>query len=198
MMSIPQLVESSDINAYQSEYARLFLTSHGFANKVPLSDYINQEYLLRHTSGNREREVLYNPKKGFAFTAKLIKQAPDINWIPLQNFTRQQMKQKLGEAMVYIDFGNHPGKDRIPREAAMSGCCIITSKRGSAGNSIDVPIPEEYKYEDAQKNVLSVLQIIRSIFDNYEVHYENQKLYRERIKTEKNTFEEEIKNLFDL
>lgn len=29
----------------------------------------------------------------------------------------------MRKAKVYIDFGFHPGKDRIPREAVMCGAC---------------------------------------------------------------------------
>ena len=29
---------------------------------------------------------------------------------------------------LYIDFGGFPGKDRLPREAVMHDCCIITGK----------------------------------------------------------------------
>jgi len=42
---------------------------------------------------------------------------------------------------LYVDFGKHPGKDRMPREAAVHGCCIITGRRGAAGNPFDIPIP---------------------------------------------------------
>jgi len=38
---------------------------------------------------------------------------------------------------VYIDFGHHPGQDRLPREAVQCGCVVITGKRGS-GNQINI------------------------------------------------------------
>jgi hypothetical protein len=50
---------------------------------------------------------------------------------------------------VYIDFGNHPGRDRIPREAAAMGCVVITNRRGSAENDVDIPIPNFLKIDDA-------------------------------------------------
>lgn len=36
-------------------------------------------------------------------------------------------------------FRQPPGKDRMPREAAMPGCCVITGKRGAAANPFDIP-----------------------------------------------------------
>ena len=197
-ISIEGLVNANAINAYQSEYARLFLTNHHFTNVVPLSDYINQEYLTVSSDNIKEKVVLYNPKKGYSFTKKIMESAPDIQWVPLINLTREQMREKLTHSMVYVDFGNHPGKDRIPREAAISGCCIITGKRGSAGNPVDVLIPSHYKYEDKNSNIPGVVSCIRDIFNDYHKHYREQEAYRERIRHEKAVFESEIKQLFDL
>ena len=52
------------------------------------------------------------------------------------------------ESKVYIDFGNHLGKDRIPREVA-SGCCIITGKTGADKYKEDVYIGEKFKFDEA-------------------------------------------------
>ena len=46
---------------------------------------------------------------------------------------------------VYIDFGHHPGQDRLPREAAACGCLVVTGTRGSAGFHADVPLPPALK-----------------------------------------------------
>ena len=197
-ISIAELVNANAINAYQSEYARFFLSNHHFTNMVPLSDYINQEYLTTQTDTTKEKVVLYNPKKGYAFTKKIMKLAPDIQWVPLINLTREQMRDKLTHSMVYVDFGNHPGKDRIPREAAISGCCIITGRRGAAGNPVDVMIPSYYKYDDKQSSISGIVSCIRDIFTDYEKHYREQEEYREKIRHEKEVFESEIKQMFDL
>lgn len=197
-ISIADLINVNAINAYQSEYARLFLSNHRFTNLVPLSDYINQEYLTVPTDNKKEKVVLYNPKKGFAFTKRIMDSAPEIKWTPLVNLTREQMREKLTHSMVYVDFGNHPGKDRIPREAAMSGCCIITGKRGAAGNPVDVMIPSHYKYDDNQANISAIVKCIRDIFGDYGKCFEQQKEYREKIKNEKSVFESEIASLFGL
>ena len=39
-----------------------------------------------------------------------------------------------------MDFGFHPGQDRLPREAALLKNCIITNREGSAAFYKDVPI----------------------------------------------------------
>lgn len=58
-----------------------------------------------------------------------MKKARELNFKPIINMTRDEVIRELQRAKVYIDFGNHPGKDRIPREAAILGCCAIVGKR---------------------------------------------------------------------
>ena len=70
-----------------------------------------------------------------------------MQFIRLENMNPQQLCDALDKSMIYIDFGNHPGKDRIPREACCRNCIVMTSKLGSANNSYDVPIPDEYKFD---------------------------------------------------
>ncbi len=38
----------------------------------------------------------------------------------------------MRKAKLYIDFGYHPGKERMPREACLLDCCLIIGKDGSA------------------------------------------------------------------
>ena len=76
--------------------------------------------------------LLYNPKKGLDKVLPIIEQTPWLKWIPLINLTEEDMIAYMHLAKVYVDFGNHPGKDRIPREAAICGCCVITNREGSA------------------------------------------------------------------
>ena len=49
--------------------------------------------------------------------------------------------------------------DRIPREAALAGCIVITNHEGAAGFQSDVPINSKYKIEefDAYK-IVSLLE----------------------------------------
>ncbi|HOV15574.1 MAG TPA: hypothetical protein PK771_14905, partial [Spirochaetota bacterium] len=140
--------DNSIIHFVQSYYAYLFLKRENVNNIYFLSDYINPEFInnqLNKSNLQKENIALYNPNKGYFFTKKLIKCYPDINWIPLINLKRNEMSNLLLKAKVYIDFGEHPGKDRIPRESAISGCCVITGLKGSAKYHNDVPIKLDYK-----------------------------------------------------
>lgn len=195
----PKIIKDPAISHfYQSEYARNFLMNAGITNVYRLSDYLNEEYLHLDINTNRKDVVLYNPKKGLAFTQKLMKFAPDIQWVPLQNMTTEQVKETLLHSKVYIDFGNHPGKDRFPREAAMCGCCVITGKRGSAKFFDDVPIADEFKFDESRKTIPLIISKIRECLDNYETESPKFNGYREFIKGEYQTFQDDVKSIFHL
>jgi len=162
-----------------------------------LSEYLNEDFLKTQTDlTKKENIVVYNPKKGLAFTQKIIKKAKDIKFVPLINMSRDEVVKTLQKAKVYIDFGNHPGKDRIPREAAILGCCVITGKRGSAAFFEDVSIPDEYKFEDREENIPKIIDKIKDCFENYEERYKDFEYYREVIKNEPQKFIEDLKKIF--
>jgi hypothetical protein len=165
--------------------------------KAYLSDYLNPDFLKIKTDlSKKENIVAYNPKKGFSFTKKIISNAKDIKFVPLINMTRQQVIETLQRAKLYIDFGNHPGKDRIPREAAILGCCVITGKRGSAAFFEDVPIPDEYKFEDKEENIPKIIDKIYDCFENFEERYESFNYYRQVIQSEPQKFIDDLKEIF--
>lgn len=171
-----------------------------FSNLKPLyylSEYLAPSFLNLQTDlSKKENIVAFNPKKGLFFTDKIIQSAPDIKFVPLINFTRQQIIETLQKAKVYIDFGNHPGKDRIPREAAILGCCVITGKRGSAAYFEDVPIPDDYKFEDKEKNIPKIIDKIKDCFQNFYDRYKDFEYYRKVIKQEPERFVEDLKKIF--
>lgn len=192
--SLHSLAKSDITHFYQSEYARQFLLGIGAKELAPLSDYINQDFVDNIPESKKENVVLYNPAKGFKFTEQLIQLAPDITWIALRGFSRDELVNVMRSSKVYVDFGNHPGKDRLPRECAMNGCVIITGKRGAAKYLEDVFIEDEFKFNESEKK--DIIAKIRNIFSDFRDNYNKQASYRERIKVEKENFESEIERIF--
>ena len=179
----------------QSEYARLYLEKNGITNVCFLSDYINDKYIEKADEiDTRKKEdiVLFNPVKGKKFTKKVIKYCKDIKFIPIVGMTNEQVVDLMSRAKIYIDFGNHPGKDRIPREAATLKCCIITSMNGSAANCVDVNIPTKYKFECNSANLKNIKELIGQIFIDYDTCLDDFAEYRRIIKGEKACFEKQV------
>lgn len=185
-----------DFHLYQSEYAKMFLSKKCFMPAYPLSDYISDDYLNQSPElEKKENIVVYNPKKGKEFTDKLISKSEGITWRPIENMTNDQVRDLLCRSKVYVDFGEHPGKDRIPREAVLCGCCIITGKKGAAGNDVDVPIPAKYKYDDNVDRIPAIIEKIRECMTNYQTCTIDFSAYREKIRAEKAIFDRDVKAL---
>lgn len=183
----------------QSEYAKQHLLSKGIMEIQFLGDYLNKHFIENQSNNinsHKKNIVVYNPKKGIEFTKKLINLANDIKFVPIENMTREEVAELLSSAKVYIDFGNHPGKDRIPREAAISGCCVITGKQGSSKYYEDVAIEDEFKFDDSEKEIPKIIKKIKDIFNDYELNSNKFDFYREKIKNEQLEFINDIKKIF--
>ncbi|RZS99284.1 hypothetical protein [Aquimarina brevivitae] len=188
----------------QSYYAVDFLKNKGVDKDQIgyVSDFLNSTFLAStdelNTDDRRKDVILYNPKKGYDITAKLMDLLPNVEWTPLINLSPQEVKELLISSKVYVDFGNHPGKDRFPREAAICGCCVITGKRGSANFKKDVFIPEKYKFENPVEQIESFTNTIENCFLNYDRAIEDFKEYRMRIMQEETQFVKDIKTIFEI
>lgn len=195
---------NADLHLCQSIYAKDYLNKkeHISTSKIKyLSDYINDLYVeVVDDSLKKEKKdvVLYNPKKGLKFTKKIIKAAKNKNWkwVALKGMSNLEVQNYLTTSKVYIDFGNHPGKDRFPREAAISGCCVITDKKGAANYFEDLPIPDKYKFEDKESNINKIINEIGNCINDYDIAIKDFENYRNYIKGEKKAFRKDIINVF--
>lgn len=184
------------VHLAQSEYARQWVAARG-PNALMLTDYIRDEILDRSRAlrgGPRENIVAYNPKKGLAFTQQLMAASPpEVQWVAIENMSPAEVAQLLGRAKVYVDFGPHPGRDRIPREAALCGCVVITNTQGSAGNAIDVPLPEGYKFDERHPlTVPLVLQRIAEAMVDHPTHAQRLLPYVQWIEDQRRLFTDEV------
>lgn len=188
-----------DLHLVQSKYAEMFLKKYNITNIKYLSDYIRQDFIDRTKNldlNNKINWVLYNPKKGFDFTQKLIEKYKDIEWKAIINLTPDEVTELIAKSKVYIDFGNHPGKDRLPRECALLRCCVITNKTGSAFYIEDVPIKNDYKFDTSTEKIENIYKKIKSCLINFDSELKNFEEYREIIKNQEEIFDVEIDQLF--
>ena len=164
-----------------------------------LSDYINYNYLNIDSIVKRDNTVLFNPRKGFERTARIISSSDflRIKWRELAGIAPEKVPEVLQSAKVYIDFGNHPGKDRFPREAAVCGCGIITGRKGAAAYDKDVPIPVRFKIDDDEDDRV-ILEQIYALVENYEENRALFSSYIDQIKEEFHIFETDVLSSFSV
>ena len=195
----------------QSAYAGWFVRERmRIPEKVgiyTLKDFLRKEYLTKDDkamplSKDRLPVVLFNPKKGGEFTNKLLNYAQGqrenegLIWWAIIDMIPEQIAYLISKSRLYIDFGNHPGMDRMPREAAVGGCCVITGKKGAAAFYEDVPIPDIYKFDDIDDNIPDIFSMIVELVFNYDAHIERFANYRAFIRPQETQFEEDMISAF--
>lgn len=160
-----------------------------------LTDYINEAYLEELLPLHLHQDyIYYNPKKGLDIMERLVQEYPAYRWVPIINMNTEQIVKVLSVGKIYVDFGNHPGKDRIPREAASRGCCVITNRQGAAANDCDIPIPDQYKFADVSSHFPAIMQTIDNILQNYPKAFRDFGRYRYQIRRERKQFQSEVEN----
>lgn len=190
----------------QSHYAREFLAAHDIAAEMlsdPIPVYTAPDYLAnvanKALQSHRHNRILFNPHKGAKITARLRTAFPDWEFMPLAGYGREQLAEIFLSSTLYIDFGHHPGKDRLPREAAIHGCCVITGLNGSAANDADVPIKPCYKFDDKNTDFIGKFGVAaRRIFDDFGACAKDFDAYRAAIAQEPLEFDRQIIRAFCL
>jgi hypothetical protein len=132
----------------------------------------------------KEDIVIYHARKDHATPYLCIRN--NIPCKAIHNVDAEESQRIMHSAKVYCDLGSHPGTDRMPREAAMKQCVVITGKRGSASNDLDVPLKN--KSDDPNE----IVALIKNALANYESEYASQGPYRDWISGERARFTTEI------
>lgn len=182
---------------YQSAYIQHFLYSLGLERVVRLTDYINADIMASvDPSAVKRNVILYNPVKGMRYTKRLMASMPGYDFVALQGLSREQLGGVLDSAKVYVDFGPFPGKDRLPREAVMHNCCIVTGRFGSSGFFEDVPIGSRYKFDMRHADYGAISDCIADIFANYGERLRDFDYMRSAVMRERDDFYTEVDKIF--
>lgn len=200
MKDCADLLKRINMHLCQSKYAKLFLDACGIPKyKIfEVGDYTVIGAKHGGTQPKRDDVVLYNPAKGYFFTRGLIQlfDDSDIEFHAIENYTHDQVIELMQRSKVYIDMGQHPGKDRMPREAALNGCCVITGKRGAANNKYDIPIPAKYKFDQYSIGYSELIKMIKCCIHEYDEKVRDFQKYVDVIKKEKQRFDKQVINTF--
>jgi hypothetical protein len=188
------------VHLCQSAYARRFLAQHGVGPVMMLSDYVSEGVFSGSQPGFRIPCVAYNPKKGVETTRRLIARSQGRQlWIPLEGMSKRDLAATLQSARIYVDFGEHPGRDRIPREAALCGALVITGRRGAAALAEDVPLPDAFRLDETapafETDVVATLDALLTSDAAFAAAVAQQDDYRAWIRGNKATFVAEVDEL---
>ena len=97
---------------------------------------------------------------------------------------------------LYVDFGNFPGPERLPKEAVYNGANILVAYKNAAKNDFDIAIPEQYKIKDYNNEEL-VVKLIKEMLTNYDKQYNDFEKFRVQIDKLESNFIVAIKTIFN-
>lgn len=183
---------------YQSQRTKEFLLTKKLDNDIAyLCDYVTELFFEDlPESFPKENIITYNPKKGLDKIEVYMNLLPQYNWVPLSGMTREEMRDTLRKTKLHIDFGYFPGRDKIPREALVSGVCLLTGRDGTSAFKEDLGIPERYKLHENEMQVEKVTELINHLMNNYDEVSNEFADFRSFVVNEKNNMIENVKKLF--
>jgi len=184
------------LNFSQSDYASRYLALRNVPT-ARLDDFINSAF-EPPADGSRENVILFNPLKGLPTSERLMKAWPDYRWLPISGMSRDDVMTVLSTSKLYVDFGTHPGRDRLTREALLSGACIIVGNRGTAGNSRDVPVPHGFRLNEADPNFEEAFKAtVDGIFDDHRRQLARFDDFIAEIRRQRLEFEHQVSMIFE-
>jgi len=186
------------LNLAHSHFSLDFLKTNRMEIIGKISDYMSDSFyskIAKHTP--KEDILLYNPKKNGEYLNRIKELSSDLHWKALIEMTPDEVANWMNKSKLYIDFGYHPGQERMPREAILMSCCVITGSQGSAAFQDDVPLPEGFKFDETKDSPEAVVnQIVLTLY-NFEAKIKLFSSYRKKIMDEKENFDDAVKNVFN-
>jgi hypothetical protein len=178
----------------QSFHAKNFLKQNFHLESKMLTDYISMDFVKK--SGRTVKESVTCSFKGENFYREIQLQLPSVEIERIAGLNRREVLEKLNRSRLFIDFGNQPGRDRMPREAALAGSYVILNKRGAAANLNDAPLPKSAKISDSDLDYS--VSIIRKWLNRSPYPSPSQIFYRKWVEGQEKKFNQEVKKLFEL
>jgi hypothetical protein len=194
-----RVFEDRDItHFYQSAYARQFLLERGAKKLVPLADYTGIDEVIQWVPEPLERtvDVALFPNKGAELAQAFVASAPELSYTLIQNMSRAEVGEALRQTRVYIDFGGQPGKDRVPREAAISGNVVFLHHQGAGSYYEDSPLDDVYLFTQEDIRTGNLKARVQLVLQNRLHNFEQQSYYRQRVLNEQQEFGIQVRNAF--
>ncbi|TNM59453.1 hypothetical protein FHN55_20690 [Streptomyces sp. NP160] len=177
----------------QSEYARAYLYARADVLATVVGDWTPLDGLDDTDPPGGRSTVTYNPAKAREAVEALRLRVPEVEFVALEGMTREQLVAELRRSLVYLDLGYHPGKDRMPREAALCGAVTVVARRGSGAFHADVPLPWEHKVSPEGDFVGNAARVLRRVLAAPAEARAMQDPYRAVIRDEERRFTREVR-----
>ena len=148
----------------QSFYGQGFVRTQLGGEAFQLTDYPRLPQVRAEV---RDRNlVLYNGAKGKWKIPDLEALLPDVDFMPIQGLTFDEVCQLLSRAALYVEIGHLPGRDRLAREAANFGTPTVLLARGAGYCWNDFPLGEKYRIPYTTDWASHMAPVIREVLND--------------------------------
>jgi hypothetical protein len=186
----------------QSWYAINYLRQQGARQIIPVFDYVERSYRLSKDSAIAKvesteiRKVAIFPRKGAELAKIFVDACPQFAYSLIESMSREDVGKTLADSSVYIDFGHLPGKDRVPREAALAGNIVFLHEKGSATQYGDFPVESYYLFTSTDVRDGNLSSRVMEVLSNYSDHLSRQAFFRQRVVLEQEEFNLQVASTF--
>ena len=187
-------IKQASFHLMQSYYAYDYLKDK-LKNLYFLFDFQNKKLLESSKTNKKKENIICYSHKSNEFI-ELLKKSSNKKFIELKGFNSKQIINIFKKTKIYIDFGYHPGKDKMPREAVLFNNCILTNYKGSAKNNYDIPIGKKFKFNQKYNDIDKINFIIDVLFKNYSKEVKLFKNYKKKVLNEEKLFKTQLLKLF--
>lgn len=162
-----------------------------------LGDYIPDAERCAAESKPGALSVAYNPAKGQELTDQIRTLSdPSLEWLAVEGLSREGVGAMLDRATVYLETGHQPGRDRMPREAALHGCVVLMLRRGAGRNREDCPLADEYKIEPGPMAAKQFTTALGEVLADVAFHRRRQQAYVDMALSDRATFDRAVEGVF--
>ncbi len=128
----------------QSFYGQGFISSELGSESFIITDYPRAMPNLADVK-KAPGVVTFNGAKGRWKLRELEPLLPDVEFRAIEGMTYSDVCRALAESSLYVELGHLPGRDRLPREAALAGTPTVLLARGAGFCWADFPLGEKYR-----------------------------------------------------
>jgi hypothetical protein len=186
---------SSIIHLSNSHFVADYCRRKGASNVFVLHNPIRDEFYNHTPTAQREKIILFGPKTPNRILKKTRKKLSDFQIIRLKKMPLTEVFELMSKAMIFAEFGNYSGRDRMPREAAMLGCIVFMNTRGSAAFSEDYDIPAYFRIADSKSNHNLIVDRIGYCTQNYKNQLEKIEPFIKQLINERTNFDKRTKDI---
>ena len=182
------------MHIFQSKYAQKEAARLDFKGLM-VSDFTIFDETTDKIKSNKTNDICFLEGKAPG-TELLVKELRNyFSVISIKKMSQAQVIQTLKNSKIFIDFGSHPGKVRIPREAALHNCIPLVHNVGAAKYFEDLTISRSLKLDtNAISDAKILIKKINTLASNFDNTLQSIAPYKNKIRNERDIFYEEVQN----